>query len=347
MHRLLQKNGQPFVSSTYFFARNRQKNSTSVGRSKPYHRIQLFALVLLTTFLLRGDESASIKDPVQPPSNTKFVQVKPGTFVPRKTLAEERHAENIQSLPVKISRPFLISPTEVTNFQMVSMLKRGLELDYIEANRAEISMPTKRGESKVTLLNYQNSDIKFSNGQLHITPGKEQYPCTGVTWYGAQIYANLYSLEKKFDPAIDVSTWSCDFTGKGFRLPTESEWEYACLAGRKVQRQDTPASGPKNTSQQADEIHQVGSKPFNPWGLSDMDGNVSEWCWDWFGSSRESSETDPSGPSKGWRRVLRGRNFANTSQPAHTAVRISGLPFNENRLRGFRIVRTVSETNQN
>lgn len=236
-----------------------------------------------------------------------------------------------------------MSRTEVTNSQMLSMLKLGLELNYIEANRGSVSMPAKRGETTITVLNFQNSDIAFTDGQFQIAQGKEAHPCTGVTWYGAQVYANLYSESLNLKPAIDVHTWECDFMGAGFRLPTESEWEYAHQAGEETNSLQHPSKLPALAADQNGESRPVDTDPKNPWGLVGMDGNVSEWCWDWFGASRHSSKIDPSGPAEGWRKAVRGKHFLRNTEPAQNAVRISGLPFNENKFWGFRIVRTLVE----
>jgi formylglycine-generating enzyme len=111
-------------------------------------------------------------------------------------------------------------------------------------------------------------------------------------------------------------------SGGDFRLPTEAEWEYACRAGTTT---------PFNTGRclNADQANYVGNNPVsgcskgeyrertvkvgsfapNAWGLYDMHGNVWEWCQDWYGDYPSGSVTDPTGPSSGSFRVLRGGSW--------------------------------------
>ena len=95
-------------------------------------------------------------------------------------------------------------------------------------------------------------------------------------------------------PAVSITpaaaalycTWLSDQTGRHFRLPTESEWEYACRAGGPprvnldAKTLDAMAWYRDNsaTDDEPDgETHPVGKKQPNPWGLYDMLGNAAEW----------------------------------------------------------------------
>lgn len=98
--------------------------------------------------------------------------------------------------------------------------------------------------------------------------------------------------------------------GRVYRLPTEAEWEYACRAGSNapfsfggLELYDDYgwfSSNCKGVSQA------VGKKEPNAWGLYDMHGNVMEWCSDWAGDYPEGTVIDPTGPSEGFSRMIRG-----------------------------------------
>jgi formylglycine-generating enzyme required for sulfatase activity len=98
----------------------------------------------------------------------------------------------------------------------------------------------------------------------------------------------------------------------GMRLPTESEWEYACRGG-------TTSAFPNGTNDDnsveslawysansESRPHPVGRKAPNGLGLHDMLGNVWEWVNDWYGPYSEDPQTNPQGPSSGPYREIRG-----------------------------------------
>ncbi|WP_298615466.1 formylglycine-generating enzyme family protein, partial [uncultured Odoribacter sp.] len=100
-------------------------------------------------------------------------------------------------------------------------------------------------------------------------------------------------------------------TGLDFKLPTESQWEYAARGGNKSR--GNKYSGSNTLSEvgwyegnSGGRTHPIGQKRANELGLYDMSGNVYEWCSDWYGGYNSSSETDPIGPGSGSLRVIRG-----------------------------------------
>ena len=96
-----------------------------------------------------------------------------------------------------------------------------------------------------------------------------------------------------------------------FTLPTEAQWEYACRAGSTTRYcfgDDASQLGEYAWygKDSGGETHPVGQKKPNAWGLYDMHGRVGEWCTDLYGPYADGTVDDPSGPSVGWGRVLRG-----------------------------------------
>jgi len=123
-------------------------------------------------------------------------------------------------------------------------------------------------------------------------------PVTKISWQDAVAFVQkLNSLEG----------------GKGnYRLPTEAEWEYACIAGKPASRGGTGGSLEATAwyaGNSDGKFRQVKRKAPNDWGLYDMTGNVSEWCSDFFAPYGEYPQTDPSGPESGFYKVYRGGNF--------------------------------------
>jgi formylglycine-generating enzyme required for sulfatase activity len=111
---------------------------------------------------------------------------------------------------------------------------------------------------------------------------------------------------------------------KPYRLPTESEWEYACRAGTT-----TPFYYGKTIStdqKNREKTTPVGSFPANAWGLHDMHGNVWEWCQDWFGDYPQKDLVDPQGPDAGKDRVLRGGSWNQYPKDCRSACRNGHVP---------------------
>jgi len=114
--------------------------------------------------------------------------------------------------------------------------------------------------------------------------------------------------------------------GEHYRLPTEAQWEYSARAGTTTEYSfgdDGSLLGDyawynKNAADVGEQYaHIVGQKKQNPWGLYDMHGNVWEWVQDIYSSYSDGIYTDPTGPSTGSYRVLRG----GWSAPPRTAGR--------------------------
>jgi len=137
-----------------------------------------------------------------------------------------------------------------------------------------------------------------------------------------------------------------------YRLPTEAEWEYACRAGSKTAFAN---GGVTETSCGHDanldllgwycgnsgkEPHPVGQRKPNAFGLYDMHGNVWEWCQDWYGPYPSGDASDPTGPSSGSYRVLRGGGWHEDVEGCRSAIRVGRPPDSRAGTLGFRLART-------
>ena len=137
-------------------------------------------------------------------------------------------------------------------------------------------------------------------------------------------------------------------TGRTFRMPTEAEWEYAARGGSK--RKGYLYSG-SNTigdvawygSNSGRKTHPVAQKAANELGLYDMSGNVYEWCSDRYGTYSSSALTNPTGPSTGPNRVLRGGGWGNLATYCRVANRVIGTPSDRSSTYGVRLVLSSSQ----
>jgi formylglycine-generating enzyme required for sulfatase activity len=172
-------------------------------------------------------------------------------------------------------------------------------------------------------------------------PGDPSRPVTSVSWPDATNYCAKLTQQELAAGRIPAGTQ--------YRLPTEAEWECAARAGTTTRfsygDDSTYASLGSHAwyaSNSGFTPHPVGLKLPNPWGLYDMEGNVVEWCQDWFGLLPGGIQTDPTGPatSLSGRKVTRGGAFDNTQQSCRSAERslFNAGPFDTDTDLGFRVV---------
>ena len=133
--------------------------------------------------------------------------------------------------------------------------------------------------------------------------------------------------------------------GKGYRLPTEAEWEYACRAGTTTRyysgSSDSDLGGVGwYEGNSGSKTHPVGQKQPNGWGLYDMHGNVWEWCEDKWHDNYNGGPADGSAWVSGSdnSRVYRGGSWYNNGRRCRSAGRSWFLPADHYDHLGFRLV---------
>ena len=139
-------------------------------------------------------------------------------------------------------------------------------------------------------------------------------------------------------------------TATGMQLPTEAQWEYACRAGTTTAfhgftgylsgtNDDTLVGNIAWYANAGSQTHAVGGKAANGLGLHDMSGNVWEWCNDWSGAYSATAQTNPTGPTTGTNRVLRGGSSCCGTDLVRSSIRGSLTPVTTGPYWGFRVRR--------
>jgi len=171
----------------------------------------------------------------------------------------------------------------------------------------------------------------YSTG-IPVWSGDSLLPAGNISWNDAAAYCEWLSRE----------------TGRKYRLPTEAEWEYAARGGNKSK--GFIYSGGNDPEEVAwylmnarDKTHPVGQKAANELGLYDMTGNVREWCADWYSPSANSSSRgkDPTGPSSGTERVMRGGMWRDGDSTLPIWSRFHEPPYHSVLSFGFRVAVSV------
>jgi formylglycine-generating enzyme required for sulfatase activity len=262
-------------------------------------------------------------------SNIHFVSIPGGTF----RMGDEEGDLPIHCLPlhtVTVS-DFEMSIYEITNSQYAEYLNSAFASGDIEVKDGDVYGKTGQWTGELYLdIGYgygQNMCwISYNDGTFSVTSGYANWPVVAVTWYGSKAFALYYGLE----------------------LPTEAEWEYTCRGGRQYMYgtdDGTISSTKANYFRDGGLIGHpvdVGSYPKNPFGLYDMSGNVSEWCYEWKGRYTSGSQTDPIGAQPARHPVARGGSWGYGEGFSRSAYRDILYPEPRSDRTGFRVIRRIS-----
>ena len=137
----------------------------------------------------------------------------------------------------------------------------------------------------------------------------------GNSWSSSYGFGDNYpAYSISYNDVLSFISKLNSLTGRTFRMPTEAEWEFAARGGNKSKGYlysggNTLDNVGWYTSKSGSKTHPVAQKYANELGLYDMSGNVLEWCSDWYGDYSSSSQTNPTGPTTGSYRVLRGGSW--------------------------------------
>ena len=217
-----------------------------------------------------------------------------------------------------------------------------LEMVLIPAGKFKMGSPASEKDRNEKETQHEVTLTKpFYMGKYEVTqeqwfeimgenPSREKgrkLPVTNVSWEDCQEFI------KKLNAKTDG----------GYRLPTESEWEYACRAGTTTAYSFGDKITPKDANYIGSEIGKpvaVGSYKPNAFGLYDMHGNVWECSEDWYGNYPAGAVIDPKGPATGKYRVLRGGSFNYYVSSARSSCLFLNTPTFRYNYVGFRLART-------
>ena len=294
-----------------------------------------------------------------PPAPSGFVYIAPGTFTMGSPSSEEGRGDDETQHQVTLTRGFYLQTTEVTQG----------EWQRVMGNNPSF-FPTCGSSCPVDRVSWWDA-VAYANARSRSEGLSECYVlsgCSGVAGSGAVTGDNV--------PRYGTGDYTCSsvsFSGvgcTGYRLPTESEWEYAARAGtsgpayvsgtlhgsecspnaalariawfnvNSLVSWESNSVAPSCSSTERRGPQPVGRLQANAWGLQDMLGNVWEWTHDWYGDY-PGSVTDPVGPSSGSYRVIRGGSWSSDASLVRAANRNIDAPANRLNFLGFRLARSA------
>jgi formylglycine-generating enzyme required for sulfatase activity len=232
---------------------------------------------------------------------------------------------------------FYLGVTEVTTGEYVAFLNGALSEGSLQVAGGLVRGV---GDGKIyceTREAVSYSRVGWSGSAFTVLDAKEDHPMVGVRWFGAAAYTNWLNRQVGLESCYDLATGSCDISARGYRLPTEAEWEWAARGGlldpyRIFPWGDEPDESRANWPGSGDP-YEVGPYPWttpvgfydgqlrlktqfgwpssaesyqtsdgaNGFGLYDLSGNVWEWIHDWYGKDyyAQSPPSNPPGPAVG------------------------------------------------
>ena len=272
--------------------------------------------------------------PDQGSATAGWVQIKPGKFQMGSPVGENCRTSKEQQHQVTLTRGFEISPTEVTQGQFSALMS--YNPSHFKTCGTDCPVDNMKWDQAAAYCNALSKKSGLT----------ACYACTGSTTSTTCAPATAYAGK---------AIYSC----KGYRLPTEAEWEYAYRAGTTTALYNGPlgysacSNGQDANANQigwywsnssaGTKLHKVKQKKPNTWGLYDMAGNVWEYCHDRYQDLLGTAAvTDPVGSSSLNGHVLKGGSYALNAGYLRAAARqgVWSSPWQSYWGMGFRCVRT-------
>lgn len=259
----------------------------------------------------------------------KLVPIPKGRFLMGSPNAEKGRGDDETEHWVLLTQPYLMMETEVTQGQFQSVMGRN------------------PSATRKTLVYLASGTETGSQDDCKDAGVSSDLPVYCVDFFDAVRYANRLSQIEGIEECYRLAGTEVRWDGcKGYRLPTEAEWEYAARAGQR-----SVYSGSSSAEEvgwyygnSGSQTHSVKKKKANEWGLYDLTGNVWEWVWDWYADHDAKEQRDPVGPPKleagAVLRVVRGGGWSRDTEGVRVAIRARRVPNGRYQDQGFRLVRS-------
>ncbi len=282
-------------------------------------------------------------DRCSPPS---MVWIPSGTFTMGSPGEELGRDSDEAQHRVTISRPFFLGDREVTQGQWKA-LSGGINPSYFQNAKGTKDRSVNVNDDRPVEQVDWYSAVAFANAKSAAEGLTACYTLTGCTDAANGWKDGIHSG--------CTGAWSVGPSCRGYRLPTESEWEYAARAGTTTATYLGNLTGDVTdcTNSQGNlspiawfcsnatgSTQTVGKLGANDLGLHDMLGNANEWTGDWNGTYPEIV-TDPTGDETGSTRVFRGGSWYHPARQARASFRFFAAPGSQANYLGFRLARTA------
>jgi len=236
------------------------------------------------------------------------------------------------------------------NFQMIYVKGGSFYMGSDDPHYRNEKYDNERPVHRVFISSYYIGKYEVTHAQWRAIMGIYPMAYNGVD-YGNKNCDDCPVVKVSYDEVQEYIRRLNIKTGKHYRLPTETEWEYAGRGGKYTQ--NFKYCGSNNINEVAyygkrnGTTHVVGQKKQNELSIFDMSGNVMEWCSDWYGEQYylgTIDSLDPRGPVKGSEHIVRGGSFYDEEDVCRIVNRAHYVPKTSMWNLGFRLAMDAENT---
>jgi formylglycine-generating enzyme required for sulfatase activity len=286
--------------------------------------------------------------PLSTGGELKMAWIAPGNFMMGSPTTEFGRHDDEAQFHVTLTHGYWIGATEVTVAEWRDLMGTDLRQHLTDVINDNTLYDFPNGKASIRDFMGMSRDVDVGK---YLANEADDLPMYFTSWNDAMAFcAKLTERERQAGrlPA-----------GYKYTLPTEAQWEYAARAGTTgatfagslaagsatsvldpiawYVADSTSGYAGKSLGPTVAGPRTVATKQPNPWGLYDMNGNLWEWCADWYGPYPTGDVTDPTGPTTGTYRVNRGGSWGSGPADERSANRAKNPQPEASAWRGFRL----------
>jgi formylglycine-generating enzyme required for sulfatase activity len=278
--------------------------------------------------------------------------IAPGSFTMGSPASEPGHRDDEAQFQVTLTHGYWMGATEVTVAQWRDVMGTDLRQHLTDVINDDTLYDFP--DRKATIRDFMGMSRDVDVGK-YLANEADDLPMYFTSWNDATAFCEKLTERERKAGRLPA--------GYKYTLPTEAQWEYAARAGTTEATFAGPLVVVGKTAPVLDGIawygadspdgysgkslgstvvagpRTVATKQSNPWGLYDMNGNLWEWCSDWYGPYPTGSVIDPKGPptGTGTYRVNRGGSWGSGPTDERSANRAKNPQAEASAWRGFRL----------
>ena len=242
----------------------------------------------------------------------------------------------------QVAQPSVVNTPNMVNPSVGTVMRNQIGMELVWIPSGSFNMGSTNGDADEKPVHQVNINEPFYMGKFEVTQAQWKAVMGDNPSNFKDCGSNCPVENISWDDANEF-IWRLNGMNDGYvyRLPTEAEWEYACRAGSTGDYAGDVKEMAWFSENSGNKTHAIGQKQLNAWGLADMNGNVWEWCEDWYHETYYGAPANGSGWLSGGEqkaRVLRGGSWFSDAVSVRSANRHAFAPITRVYYFGLRVV---------